>query len=191
MLGQWIKLFIMFQSSLMQSFNIFGPREGSVFEFQIQAVLKIGENWKRVGPQVNSPLSFSTGCPGTRSRSRLPNGWSPLVTTPIARWGHRGGHRRSSPPTWIEGLIATRGRAEETFSHFISSMHSRPPHPTLLRVVTTIQTDIASCHHFSSSPFMPGKRSVVFASPSSTGFWPKSPTNDAGQPHSSCHHLPT
>jgi hypothetical protein len=104
--SQWTKLFIMFKSSTLQSFNIFGPWEGREFELHSLEVIWI--NGKRFGtmnwarqvlqsrPTQTDSIRRSFGQSVSRDRTTVE--WSFLPNRPVPpappgckdRWIKRG-----------------------------------------------------------------------------------------------------
>jgi hypothetical protein len=75
-LGQWKKLFIMFKSSVMQTLNIFGSREGFYFEFQCLEefeiyLKKVKRGWAHWSVAL-SLLACTHHAIGARSRPQPP-----------------------------------------------------------------------------------------------------------------------
>jgi hypothetical protein len=125
------KLFITLKSSHVQSLNIFGARQGLLFEFTcLIGVWKFEKLFSGPGPHVSG--SFLLDCPGRLPGPvRRPNSW-----WPCSPHGERSAPMvaRSSPCTWVGpslALLRTSPRKPSPTPLFPNRCPSLMRHPEL------------------------------------------------------------
>jgi hypothetical protein len=135
---QWRKFFKLFKSSSMQCLNIFGAREGFLFEItSLSGVWKFCKSFNGPGPHVSDPFPFDhTGrspSPARHPCSQWPRSPHDEHSVSVAAGRH---HPRGLPPPPTTAPDVT----EEAVTHFAFPLPSfgratrcSAPHQSLLR----------------------------------------------------------